>query len=222
MQNFLCIINGKAYEEGFGGKGERLFHALEEAKGAFPQVTLMYAPATIALSAWQSRSSLSMLAQHVDPYTPGAHTGFLPPLLLKSIGVRGSLLNHAEHPLSQEVLAETILLMKKEQLLTVCCAENLERAQAIEGLSPDYIAIEPPELIGGDISISTANPDIIRDAHRSLTKSQMLVGAGIKTGKDVEIAISLGAQGILVASGIVKAEDPKSALFDLLSGFPRQ
>ena len=36
----------------------------------------------------------------------------------------------------------------------------------------------------------------------------ILCGAGISHGDDVKAALKLGTQGVLVASGIVKAKDP--------------
>jgi triosephosphate isomerase len=45
----------------------------------------------------------------------------------------------------------------------------------------------------------------------------VLCGAGVKTGKDVRRALELGAKGVLLASGVVKAKDPRKALQDLVS-----
>lgn len=88
--------------------------------------------------------------------------------------------------------------------------------------SPRFIAVEPPELIGGDISVTTANPRIVSDtvdAVKSVDgRISVLCGAGVKTGKDVRAAIDLGADGVLLASGVVKHKDPRSALLDLVSG----
>jgi Triosephosphate isomerase len=46
---------------------------------------------------------------------------------------------------------------------------------------------------------------------------KVLCGAGISKGEDLKAAIELGAEGVLLASGIVKADDPKKALYDLVS-----
>ena len=46
---------------------------------------------------------------------------------------------------------------------------------------------------------------------------KVLCGAGITTGDDMKAAMDLGADGVLLASGIVKAESPKDALLDLVS-----
>ena len=46
---------------------------------------------------------------------------------------------------------------------------------------------------------------------------RILCGAGVKNGQDVATAISLGAEGVLLASGVTKANDPESVLSDLVS-----
>ncbi len=78
--------------------------------------------------------------------------------------------------------------------------------------------MEPPDLIGGDVSVSKAEPRIIEESVRLVGENKLLVGAGVKNSEDVKIALSLGACGVLLASGVVKAEDPYSVLMDLVSG----
>ena len=46
---------------------------------------------------------------------------------------------------------------------------------------------------------------------------RILCGAGVKNGQDVATAIALGAEGVLLASGVTKANDPESVLSDLVS-----
>ena len=41
--------------------------------------------------------------------------------------------------------------------------------------------------------------------------------AGVKNGADVAAALELGASGVLLASGVTKANDPKAVLNDLVS-----
>ena len=73
-------------------------------------------------------------------------------------------------------------------------------------------------MIGGDISVSTSQPEIIENAAKLIGPEKLLVGAGVKNGEDVRLAIKLGAKGVLLASGVTKAEDPKAVLMDLASG----
>jgi len=92
---------------------------------------------------------------------------------------------------------------------------------AAAALSPDFVAIEPPELIGGDISVTEAEPDIIRGAVRKVKEInpdvKVLCGAGVKRGKDVEKAIELGSAGVLLASGVVKVDDKEGVLREMAS-----
>ena len=87
---------------------------------------------------------------------------------------------------------------------------------------PNFIAVEPPELIGGDISVTTADPGIVSGSVAAVTdidkNIKVLCGAGVKNGKDVAKSIELGAEGVLLASGVVKAKDKESVIRDLALG----
>ncbi|MFC1742189.1 triose-phosphate isomerase, partial [Nanoarchaeota archaeon] len=107
-------------------------------------------------------------------------------------------------------------------LQTIVCAPSAKSSEAIAAFAPDFVAVEPPELIGGDISVSKAHPELITDTvnlvHKVDERVPVLCGAGIKDHEDVRIAMKLGCEGILVASGITKAKDPEAALLDLIKG----
>ena len=74
----------------------------------------------------------------------------------------------------------------------------------------------------GEIFRFTADPGIVSDsveAVRTVDKNvKVLCGAGVKNGKDVAKSIELGAEGVLLASGIVKAKDKEIVIRDLASG----
>jgi len=104
----------------------------------------------------------------------------------------------------------------------VCgCAADLEEAKNLAEMGPTFIAVEPPELIGGDISVTTADPSIVSDTVAVVKATnpdvRVLCGAGVKNGQDVATAIKLGAEGVLLASGVTKASDVASVLNDLVS-----
>lgn len=160
-------------------------------------------------------------SQHIDNVTIGAHTGHIVPENLATIKVKGTLISHSEHKLAIKDIEERLILAKKSGLETCVCARTPKKAEEIAKLKPDFIALEPKELIGGDISVSKAKPDIIKKALEKTKKIPLLVGAGVKTKEDVEIAIKLGAKGILVASGVVKAKNVKKEIIELLEGFPK-
>ena len=100
-------------------------------------------------------------------------------------------------------------------------AADVEEAKALAALNPTYIAVEPPELIGGDISVTTADPAIVSDTVAAVKavnpKVRALCGAGVKNGRDVAKALELGAEGVLLASGVTKANDVHAVLADLVA-----
>ena len=87
-------------------------------------------------------------------------------------------------------------------------------------MNPTFIAVEPPELIGGEVSVTNVDPAIVSgtvEAVNRISKVGVLCGAGIKNGKDVSKAIELGASGVLLASGVTKSDNPEATLTDLVS-----
>lgn len=162
--------------------------------------------------------NIPVMAQHIDPIGFGSHTGHILPEAVKAIGASGTLLNHSERRLDKDTLQRAIERAKEVGLTTIVCAESPEEGASFLEFDPDFIAVEPPELIGGDISVSTSQPEIIEHAAKLIGKDKLLVGAGVKNGEDVKIAIKLGAKGVLLASGVTKAEDPKAVLMDLATG----
>ena len=68
---------------------------------------------------------------------------------------------------------------------------------------PEFLAIEPPELIGTGTAVSKARPELVRGSVMAASergfRGMVLCGAGIVSGEDAQAAMRLGAQGILVA-----------------------
>ncbi len=167
-------------------------------------------------------NTIDIYAQHCDNASFGSSTGKILPEMLVKMGVKGVILNHSENRFSSEnnyeELITTINFAKKAGLTVVCCAETPEEGKFIaENSNADFIAVEPPELIGGDISVSTSRPELISESVEEIGSRKVLIGAGIKTGSDVRIALEKGAVGVLLASGIAKSDTPKSVLLDLAS-----
>jgi len=164
--------------------------------------------------------SLEVWTQHLDPVGQGGFTGWLEPQTALHRGAHGTIINHAEHKVSMEHVAAL-----KEQLpsdFPMCgCAADVDEAKSLAEIGPTFIAVEPPELIGGDISVTTADPAIVSDTV-AVVKSvnanvRVLCGAGVKNGADVAKAVELGAEGVLLASGVTKASDVQAVLADLVA-----
>ena len=222
-QKPLILINYKLYTEATGAKAVALTKALEEAaRGARAEVAVAVQAAD--LYRVSQATTLPVWAQHVDPHAPGAGTGWTLAEAVKEAGAVGTLLNHAEHRLQLADLDDTVHRLKHLNLQRVVCTNNVCTTRAAAALRPEYVAIEPPELIGGDVSVTTADPGIVSESVKAARevdpRVRVLCGAGVKTGEDVAAALKLGAHGVLLASGITKAKDPAAALRDLLSGIP--
>jgi len=162
-------------------------------------------------------------SQHVDVDEVGAHTGSVPAEILKEIGVKGSLINHSEKRIGTDAVKKAVDRAHSVGLETVVCAETPEESGELSAFSPNYIAIEPPELIGSGRSVSKTKPDVITKAADIMKKTnpnvKLLCGAGVSTKEDVKRALELGTEGVLLASAFVKAEDPKEFLRELASVF---
>jgi triosephosphate isomerase len=159
-------------------------------------------------------------AQHVSPVEHGSHTGSTLAEAVADAGAVGTLVNHSERRLRLAGIDGALDAADRADLETIVCANNPPQVGAAAALGPDGVAVEPPELIGGDVSVSQADPDIVEnavDAAAAVDDSvDVLCGAGISSGEDLVSAGDLGASGVLLASGVAKADEPKEALADLV------
>lgn len=217
MELPVIIVNFKVYEQAVGERAVELAKIHEEvAKSTGASIAI--AVNALDLAAVCDAVEIPVFAQHIDPVSFGSCTGHVSPDVVKAMGVFGTLLNHAECQLDAGVLEKSIGRAKEVGLFTVVCADTTEQAGKIAQFDPDLIAVEPPDLIGGDVSVSKANPEIISESVKVVPEGKLLVGAGVNNSEDVRIALSLGAKGVLLASAVTKASDPASVLQDLVGG----
>ncbi len=216
---YYLIINAKAYTQSVGTEFKEVVDACFSLrrKAKKKNVELILVPQYSELKD-SIQKKISTFSQHVDPIFPGSNTGFIAPDNMKKIGCDGTLINHSEHTLQLEIIKQTIERSKDAGLKTCVCARTPKAVEVISDFKPDFIALEPPELIGGDVSVTT-KPELIIEAKTLVGSIPLLVGAGVKTTDDVRKAVELGAEGILVASGVIKAQNKKKAIEDLLEGF---
>jgi triosephosphate isomerase (TIM) len=163
------------------------------------------------------------LAQHVDDVEADRNTGFAPVGLAKRAGASGSIINHSEHRLPTATIASLITRLRAQKLISIVCARDDRQAKVLAAFAPDYIAVEPPALIGGEVSVSTADPALIERSVNAVRRVdpnvKVLVGAGIRSADDIRIARELGAHGVLLASEVAKSARPKETMRRLLRGF---
>jgi triosephosphate isomerase len=183
-------------------------------------ITIGVAPQFTELHPFCKHYEIPVYAQHIDP-VEGAFTGRVPAFAVRAAGCAGSLINHSERRLSIADIEATVAVAKFHHMESVVCTNNVAVSAAAAAFSPTYIAVEPPELIGSGISVAKADPDIIRNSvetvHRMNPEVKVLCGAGIQSGECVKMVLSLGADGVLLASSVVKAKDPEAVLRDMVS-----
>ena len=198
----------------------KLAHDLESAASE-SRITMVAAPQEADIYRISDEASIPIFAQHIDPISPGGHTGSSLINTLIEAGISGSLINHSENRMKLADIDEVIKLCRDNEIESCVCTNNIETSKAVAALAPDAVAVEPPELIGTGIPVSQAQPEVVEDTVKevkAINKNiKVLCGAGITTGDDMKAAMDLGADGVLLASGIIKAESPKEALLDLVS-----
>jgi len=211
------VVNAKAYKDGIGEKAIEIARIMEKVEKEI-NVRMILAVQHADIYRVRENSSIDVFAQHVDAIEQGSHTGWILVDGIKEAGAKGSIVNHSEHTLKIDEIKKVVEMLRKRNMESIVCASDNVMAKSVAVFQPDYVAVEPPELIGGDISVTKAKPEIVENAVNSVkevSKSKVLCGAGIKNGKDVKKAIELGADGILVASGVIKAREKEKIIVEM-------
>jgi triosephosphate isomerase len=166
-----------------------------------------------------SKSKVQVYSQGVGSKSGDKTTGEVLPEAVKAAGATGTLLNHSESRLTPEELKELVPRLKSIGMGFCICAQTADEAADLASLGPKYVAIEPPELIGSGIAVSKARPELVQKTVAAVRRTGydggILCGAGIVSGEDVTRAVELGADGVLVASSVVKASDWESKIREL-------
>jgi triosephosphate isomerase len=201
------VINLKNYNEISGDNSAKI---VEDAKNAslLNHKDIIIAPPPSSILAL-SKIRIPIISQHVDDVPLGATTGFIVPEIIKSYGAVGSIINHSEHKIEHPQIKNLVKRLRELDMISIVCADDLDEVKAVSQFSPDFLAIEPPELIGKGVAVSKANPSIIKDSVQVVkaisSEVKVLCGAGIVDTYDVEKAFELGVEGILISSGVVKS-----------------
>lgn len=208
--NFKSVIQGKSAE-----KLARLMEAIDNER-----LVAVVSPIDIhAIS--RTAPSLRIWSQHIDtdsPYRP--MTGNLNISTAIERGACGAVINHIEHPIGLNHIKSIVSYAPKNFDICVC-ANTLEHAQEIlKECTPDYIAIEPPNLIGKNKCMNKETLENIISVIGH--KTNIICGAGITSTMDVARATHLGANGVLVSSYVVNSKCFEQSLRNLLVGVKKE
>jgi len=213
----ILALNLKTYSEAMGHKGLELCRIAERVSTE-TGAQIIIAPQHLDIRRVTETVSLPVFAQHVDPFQPGSWTGAIIAQALKEAGASGSIINHSEKRLKLADISMCVQRLREVGLMSLLCTNDHRVSAAGAALEPDIIAVEPPELIGTGIPVSKARPEVVtasvRDVRRISDRVKVICGAGISSADDVAAAISLGSEGVLLASAFVLSKDP----LRLLSG----
>jgi triosephosphate isomerase len=213
----IIILNYKTYSEATGKKAVKISKIAEETS-LESGVNIGVAPQFTDIKSIADTVSIPVFAQHIDPIAPGSHTGHILLESVKEAGAVGTLINHSERRLKLFEIEAIVAKTRGSGLTSVVCTNNVGVSAAAAALKPDIISVEPPELIGTGVPVSKAQPEVVSGTVELVKKINpdvaVLCGAGITTGEDVAAALKLDTKGVLVASGVVKAKDPRKVLME--------
>lgn len=204
------VINFKTYKESSGKNALELAKKIESV-----DKNIIVVPQATDIRMIAEKIKNPVFAQHIDTAIAGSCTGHITAGAVKDAGASGTLINHSERPLDLERIEKTVKIASEMGLETVVCVPSVDMLKKVVPIRPDFIAIEPPELIGSGIAVSRAQPYIIESALKEKRDIPLLCGAGITNGEDVRRAIELGVDGILVASAIVKSKNAVNVVEDM-------
>lgn len=214
----LILVNLKTYREATGEGAVRMAVTAEEVSKR-TGVCVAVAPQALDIRMVVDATETPVFAQHVDPVGYGKYTGHMLPEAVAEAGCAGTLISHSERRLGLEAIEATVERSRAVGLLSVVCVDTVEKGRAVAPFTPDAVAIEPPELIGTGTPVSRARPEVVSGSVEAVKgidqRVRVLCGAGITGGEDVAAAIRLGVEGVLVSSGVVKAENPSEVLLGL-------
>ncbi|RLI36998.1 triose-phosphate isomerase [Candidatus Bathyarchaeota archaeon] len=220
----FILVNFKTYSEATGRRALELAKKAEKVS-LESEVCIGVAPQFVDIPTIASEVEIPVFAQHIDPIKPGSFTGHVLPEAVKEAGAVGTIINHSERRLRLADIDEAVKRAREVNLASVVCTNNADVSASAAALKPDMIAVEPPELIGTGIPVSRAKPEVVTGTVELVKRINpdviILCGAGITSGEDVAAALRLGTEGVLVASGIVKAKDPYKVMLEFVEAITK-
>ncbi len=201
------FINFKNYPSGLGMKQNELLNFLEElslSSPIFPSTFHLVVPATEIAPIWE-KYSFPLWAAHCDPVETTRATGWISAEMIKEAGAIGTMLNHSEHRLPYPTLLKTTEICRRHDLkVLVCCQSVSEGKKYTTELKPDFLAYEPPELIGSKTNSVISKEKEIKELLSLPFKPSLILGAGIHSKKDMSLGEKLGGAGILISSAVME------------------
>lgn len=216
----MILVNFKIYKETFGDGAEKLARICRKV---MDDSGVKVVPIVTAFDVARVKKIMGdgdVFIQSVDNVDDGAKTGSISALQAISAGASGVLLNHSENRMEPGKI-KSLLAKLPAGFVSVVCIQTIGQAEGwAKNIKANYVAYEPTYLIGNrEKSVSSEEPEKIRGMVTAFEGKPVLVGAGIHQVSDIQSALKLGAKGVLLASDVVKSNDPETDLAELARGF---
>ena len=166
----------------------------------------------------ENTKRIHVYSQHMDSIPVGKGMGRTLGEAVKDAGAVGVMLNHAEHKLTIEEIAEAIKRADELGLATMVCADSIDEVKAIAALGPNILVAEPTELIGtGKPADKEYVDEVIRVIKEINPDIKPFPSAGISKGEDCYNIIKAGASASGCSSAIAKAENPLALAEEMIA-----
>jgi len=214
----MILVNFKIYKETFGDGAIKLAKIVKEVADKY-KIRIVITACALDAVRIKEETGAEVWLQSVDEYGDGKHTGWVSMQQAMALGIKGSLINHFEHQIPRGTV-QKIIKNKPNGFEIMCCVKSLGQIEkwAVKA-KPDWMFYEPPDLIGSSKESVATRPESIKNAVVLCGKIPLMVGAGIKSRKDVEVSLKMGAKAIGLASAWVLGPNPKELLESLAEGF---
>ena len=160
----IIIVNFKAYRNGSGKKALRLAKIMERVSKKYG-VSFGIVPQFCDIRMIASEVDLPVFSQHIDPIEHGAFTGHVTASTIKEAGAIGTLINHSERKMKLRDVSTCINIARELNLVSIVCASSLTEAKRIARFNPNFVAYEPPELIGSGKAVSKVKPGLVKSSY---------------------------------------------------------
>ncbi|MFQ6011338.1 MAG: triose-phosphate isomerase, partial [Nitrososphaerales archaeon] len=135
----ILVINFKNYLEVSGPRALDLSRSAEKVSADL-NANIALVPPIPSLAAVCEKVSLPVFSQHFDVANVGGSTGAIVMEVCKEAGAAGTLLNHSEKRIGENVIGDLIPKIRNFGMQSVVCANSPGEVSRFAPLAPDFIA----------------------------------------------------------------------------------
>jgi len=211
---FLAL---KTYRQTTGAEAIKILSSVKKISEEY-KVPIIAVAQPVDIYRIKKELDIEVWAQHVDPIDPGKNTGWISPYSVKNVGATGTLINHSEHKISDDLVNKTNQKAKNYGLKTLVIGHTAEEVINYDSLDCDLLGYEKEDLIASPVSMIDQQEESIKEVLKKIRKP-LIIGAGINDGEDVRKSVAVGAVGVILATAFVSAPNPEEKLRELAEGF---